>query len=161
VTTTEPATTRRRRLTRTGPLAWLLGGFWAGMSALFIGLSAEELPGWSVVVGTLAVALVVRMSVMGVYADGAELRCVSWLVTPRVPCDEVTAVRVVGYSGFGNMFSDSRMLSMLVVERRSGRPVVLRGTFSRPSTAKRAARSIEDEVVRSREPSPAASGCTP
>lgn len=149
--------TRRRRLTRTGPLGWLLGSYWVGMSAIVVGLSAEQLPVWSAVVGALGIALVLRMSVMGVYMDGGELRCVSWLVTRRVPLDCVTAVRVVGYSGFGNGFSDSRMLSMLVVERGSGRAVVLRGTFSRPLTAKRAARSIDAEVVRSRARVPSGS----
>jgi hypothetical protein len=139
--------TRWRRLVRNGPLAWLLGAYWVGMSALFVGLSASHLPLLSIVVGALGVALTARMAVMGVYTNGRELRCVSWFVSTRVPLAHVTAVRVVGYSGFGNGFSDSLILSMLVLEKDPGRAIVLRGTVSRFSTGKRHARGI-DEVVR-------------
>lgn len=117
------------------------------MCALFVGLSARELPVASGAAGTLGLALLARTAVMGVYLDDRELRCVSWLSTRRVPRDDVTGVRVVGYSGFGNGFSDSGMLSMLVVERRSGRAVVLRGTCARAAAAKRAAAIIESALV--------------
>ncbi|WP_217616540.1 hypothetical protein [Cellulomonas sp. GbtcB1] len=140
-------TGRRRPLLRNGPLAWLLGGFWVGMCALAVGLEARAAPVAASVAGALGVALLGRMVLMGVSWDGRELRCVSWLVTRRVRADDVTAVRVVGYSGFANRFSESRMLSMLVVERVSARPVVLRGTIARAATAKAAARDIEGAVL--------------
>jgi hypothetical protein len=108
------------------------------MSALFVGLSARHLPLLSIVVGALGVALTARMAVMGVYTNGRELRCVSWFVSTRVPLAHVTAVRVVGYSGFGNRFSDSLLLSMLVIDREPDRAIVLRGTFGRFSTGQAA-----------------------
>lgn len=133
----------RRRLLRAGPLAWLLGGYWVGMCALVVALEAQIRPLAASVAGALGLALLVRIALMGVVWDGRELRCVSWLVTRRVPADDVTAVRVVGYSGFANRFSVSGMLSMLVVERGSARPVVLRGTIARAATVAHAARDVE------------------
>lgn len=144
--------TRWRRLVRNGPLAWLLGAYWVGMSVLFAGLSARHLPLLSIVVGALGVALTARMAVMGVYTNGRELRCVSWFVSTRVPLAHVTAVRVVGYSGFGNRFSDSLLLSMLVIDREPDRAIVLRGTFGRFSTGKQRARAIDEHVQKARRP---------
>lgn len=137
----------RRRLLRAGPLAWLLGGYWVGMCALVVALEAQVRPLAASVAGALGLALLVRIALMGVVWDGRELRCVSWLVTRRVPAHDVTAVRVVGYSGFANRFSVSGMLSMLVVERGSARPVVLRGTIARAATVARAARDVEAAVL--------------
>lgn len=137
----------RRRLVRTGPLAWLLGGYWVGICALAVALEARAAPVAASVAGALGLALLVRVALMGVFWDGRELRCVSWLVTRRVPADDVTAVRTVGYSGFANRFSVSGMLSVLVVERASARPVVLRGTIARAATVRRAARDVEDAVL--------------
>lgn len=136
--------TSRRRLARNGPIAWAFGGYWVGMCALVVTLEARTSPlaGWAA--GLLGLALVVRMTRMGVFWDGRELRCVSWLVTRRVPVGDVAAVRAVGYSGFANRFSVSGMLSMLVVERASARPVVLRGAIARAATAIRVAHGIED-----------------
>lgn len=134
---------RRRRLTRTGALAALLGSYWVAMCALLVGLSVRSMPLASAVVAALGLALLARMAVMGLYLDDRELRCVSWLVTRRVPREDVLAVRAVGYSGFGNEFGDSGMLSMLVVERRSGRAFALRGTVARATSAKRAARIVQ------------------
>jgi hypothetical protein len=142
--------TRRRRLLRNGPLAWLLGSYWVGMCALVVGLPAHERPLASTAAGAVGIALTVRMAVMGVSTDGHELRCVSWFVSRRVPVEHVTGVEVVGYSGCGNRFSDSRTLSMLVIRRTPGRDVVLRGTFARFSTGKRHARVLQDVVATAR-----------
>lgn len=144
--------TRRRRLVRNGPLAWLLGSYWVGVCALAVGLSARERPLVSTAVGVLGVALIARMAVMGVDTDGRELRCVSWFVSWRVPVDDVTAVDVVGYSGFGNRFGDSRVLSVVVIRRSPGRDVVLRGSIARFSTGKRHARLIEDVAATASTP---------
>ena len=82
-------TTRRRRLTRAGPLAWLLGLYWVGMAMLAVALIADERPALSAVIGALGLALAVRMAQMGVYGDDQELRCVSWLTTRHVPLADV------------------------------------------------------------------------
>lgn len=138
-----PRRTSRRRLARNGPIAWALGGYWVGMCALVVALEARTAPVAAWAAGLLGLALVVRMARMGVFWDGRVLRCVSWLVTRRVPVGDVAAVRAVGYSGFANRFSVSGMLSVLVVERGSARPVVLRGTIARAATVKRVARGVE------------------
>jgi hypothetical protein len=112
------------------------------MAAMAVGELLRREPLTSGVVAALAVALVVRTARIGVWVDERGLRCVSWFVTRHVARDQVEGVEVVGYSGFGNEFRDSRYWAVLQVRRTDGRPFTLRGVVARASRLQDVARAI-------------------
>jgi hypothetical protein len=112
-----------RRVARAGAVAWALAGGGLGLAALFIGTSAHRWPTATALAGVLALVLAVRTARAGVYVERADLRCATWWVTHRVPLDEVTRVRAIGYPPTG---AARRRLAVLAIERGPRRVVVLR-----------------------------------
>lgn len=96
----------------------------------------------------VGVALALRAAVVGCHVREETVTVRSWLRTYHVPRTAITDVRTVGYSGFANRFSESRVVSMVALEV-AGRsvPHELRFSADTPARARSSARVLRDRVL--------------
>lgn len=124
--------------------------FWVLLElGLLVGVGAGGLAApVSVALLTASVALALRAPVVGCSVGEDEVTVRSWLRTYRVRRDAVTDVRTLGYSGFANRFSSSRLLSVVALDV-AGRtlPHELRFSADTPQRARERAAALRDRLL--------------